>query len=317
MTRLTFADVTQARDRIAGRVRPVAVLREPPGRGPFADLSTQVVLVLEHLQYSGSFKIRGAQNFLLAQLERDTLPAVGVTIASGGNAGLACAWAARDAEVPATIFLPENAPATKADRLTAMGVDVRLTGRNFAAAAQACQRFADETGAVTSHAYDHPLIAAGAGTLVEETLRLAPDVDSFAVSVGGGGLFSGVATAAHHFGLGAVAVEPEHCCCLNAALAAGAPVDSATDSVAADALGATRASSLAVATAVATNAMSMLVGDDEIVAARNLLWQEYRLVVEHAAAAALAGVLAAGDALAGRTVAVVLCGANTDPATLG
>lgn len=318
MEALTIADIAQARDRIAGRVRPLAVIEAGPrADGTPLTSAGSVSFALEFLQYSGSFKVRGAQNFLLTHLERGSLPDVGVTIASGGNAGLACAWAARQAGVAATIFLPATAPPAKVHRLAAMGVQVRQVGHDYATAKQACDEFATATGAVKSHAYDNRLIAAGAGTVVEEILSKQPDIDTIVVAVGGGGLFTGVATAAHHYGVRTVAVEPEGCCCLHAALAAGEPVDAATDSIAADALGARRTSWLAFNAATAYDADSVLVSDEEIVAARRLLWDDYRLVVEHGAATALAGVLhGPPELVAGRRVAVVLCGANTDPTTL-
>ncbi|MDH2391636.1 pyridoxal-phosphate dependent enzyme, partial [Streptomyces sp. HNM0663] len=102
MHQLSYADVKTAGDRVAGRVRPVAVVRdEPPAVGgePY-----DLWLALEFMQHTGSFKARGAQNFLQAHREAGTLPEAGVTIASGGNAGLACAWAARQQGVRATVF---------------------------------------------------------------------------------------------------------------------------------------------------------------------------------------------------------------------
>lgn len=134
-------------------------------------------LGLEHLQYTGTFKARGAQNLIRAHLEAGSLLEAGLTIASGGNAGLACAWAARANSVPARVFLPETAPAVKVDRLRGYGAEVVLTGSEHADAAAACQEYAAQSGALQSHAYDHPLIAAGAGTVMLEMLRSTPDLD--------------------------------------------------------------------------------------------------------------------------------------------
>ncbi|MFJ5228973.1 serine/threonine dehydratase [Kitasatospora sp. NPDC088391] len=304
---LTPADVAAAADRIAGRVRPVAVT--PAGGGGAR-------LALELLQHTGSFKARGAQNFVRAHREAGTLPAAGVTIASGGNAGLACAWAAREAGVRATVFLPENAPAVKVARLRGYGAEVRSVGREYAEALAACEEFAADSGALASHAYDHPLIAAGAGTLLAEIRRQVPELDTVVVSVGGGGLFAGVATAAREHGVRTVAVEPEHCRALNAALAAGHPVDVPVDSVAADSLGARRASMTALHAAQEGDVHSVLVPDEAIVRARRALWDGHRLAVEHAAATAFAALGTAYRPAPDETVCVVLCGANTDPATL-
>jgi threonine dehydratase len=130
-------------------------------------------------------------------------------------------------------------------------------------------------------------------------------------------LLSGVATAAAHHGLRTVAVEPERCRALNAALEAGAVVDVTVESVAADSLGARRVSEMALAVARTADVHSVLVPDEEVVRARAWLWQELRLAVEHGAATAVAGVLSgAYQPGPGEQVAVVVCGANTDPATL-
>ncbi|WKV70773.1 serine/threonine dehydratase [Streptomyces sp. PCS3-D2] len=302
---LDHAAVRAAAARIEGEVRPVTV-------APAAD---GLWYALEYLQHTGSFKARGARNFLAAHHDAGTLPAAGVTIASGGNAGLACAWAARALSVPATVFLPANAPRVKVERLRGYGADVRLVGDRYAEALAACQEFAAASGALSSHAYDHPLIAAGAGTLLEEIRDALPGLDTVVVAVGGGGLFAGVATAAREHGVRVVAAEPENCRALNAALQAGRPVDVAVDSVAADSLGATRVSADAMAAAQEENVTSVLVSDEAITAARRAVWEDYRIVVEAGAATALAAVREAPQPL-GKTVAVVLCGANTDPRDL-
>ncbi|MFJ4875263.1 threonine/serine dehydratase [Streptomyces sp. NPDC088745] len=300
--RLTSGEIKAAAERIAGRIRPVAVAQASPHR----------FLALELLQHTGSFKARGAMNFLLAHQESGGLPDAGVTIASGGNAGLACGWAARELGVRATVFLPENAPAVKVARLRSYGAEVRLVGQRYDEARAACEEFAAASGALASHAYDHPLIAAGAGTLTEEILRGVPGgVDTIVVSVGGGGLFAGVATAALEAGVRVVAVEPENCRALHAALDAGRVVDVPVSSVAADSLGATRVSQDALEAARREGVRSVLVTEEAIVAARQRLWDEHRLAVEHAAATAAAFVPEPGA----RT-AFVLCGANTSLTTL-
>ncbi|WP_236244169.1 serine/threonine dehydratase [Streptomyces sp. CC210A] len=305
MIHLTYEDVTAAARRVSGRVRPLVV----------APADGDTWLALEMLQHTGTFKARGAANFVRAHREAGTLPDAGVTIASGGNAGLACAWAAREQGVRATVFLPANAPAVKVGRLRAYDADVRLVGSEYAEAAEACRAFAEESGALASHAYDHPLIAAGAGTLMEELHQRLPALDTVVVAVGGGGLFAGVATAAHEHGVRVVAVEPEDCRALNAALAAGEVVDVPVASVAADSLGARRVTPLALYAAQEYDVCSVLVPDADIVRARQELWDEHRLAVEHAAGAALAG-LRAYEPAEGERVAVVVCGANTDPGDL-
>lgn len=213
------------------------------------------------------------------------------------------------------MFLPGNAPRVKVERLRGYGADVRLVGDRYAQAFAACEEFAAESGALGSHAYDHPLIAAGAGTLLDEIRAAVPGLDTVVVAVGGGGLFAGVATAAREHGVRVIAAEPENCRALNAALEAGRPVDVPVDSVAADSLGAPRVSADALAAAREDGVRSVLVPDAAITRSRRALWEEHRIVVEAGAATALAALRTAGEPL-GERVAVILCGANTDPGDL-
>ncbi|MFQ6396555.1 threonine/serine dehydratase [Nocardia sp. KC 131] len=317
---LTYRDIKAATDRVTGRVRPVALA---PGDRPAGTASGELWFALEFMQHTGTFKARGAQNFIQAHREEGTLPTAGVTIASGGNAGLACAWAAQQQGVTATVFLPTTAPAVKVDKLRGYGAQVRLVGDQYTDALGACLEYAETSGALLSHAYDNPLIAAGAGTLMEEIHHQLPGLDTIVVAVGGGGLFAGIATAADHYGIRTVAVEPENCCALRAAIEAGQVVDGPADSVAADSLGARRVTELALLAARHYDVESLLVSDNEIIAARHALWHDRRLAVEHAAATALAA-LTTDDQRPGRAyrpgpderVCVVLCGANTDPTDL-
>lgn len=310
---ISYDDVTDAAGRIAGLVRPVTVVPVDPGT--FGD--AQVWLALEFMQHTGTFKARGAANFTAAHLAAGTMPDAGVVIASGGNAGLACAWAAARHGIPATVFVPETAPAVKVAKLRAYGA-VRQVGAEYADAQRAARAFAAETGALESHAYDHPLIAAGAGTVFPEVLGALPDgLDTVVVAVGGGGLFTGIATAAEHHGVHVVAVEPGNCRALNAALRAGDVVEVPVDSIAADSLGARAISAMALRTAQRTGADSVLVPDSAISDARQSLWDDRRLAVEHAAATALAALTTgAYTPRPGERIAVILCGANTDPADL-
>lgn len=328
---LTYDDVKAATERTAGRIRPVTVAPVAPGAireghplGSRGEQPYEVWFALEFMQYTGSFKARGAQNFIQAHREAGTLPDAGVTIASGGNAGLACAWAAQQQGVRATVFLPSVAPAVKIAKLRGYGADVRIVGAEYAEALEACEEFALSSGALAAHAYDHPLIAAGAGTLLEEIHARIPGLDTVVVSVGGGGLFAGVATAARHHKIRTVAVEPKNCRALNAALEAGRPVDVPVESIAVDSLGARRATALALHAARENDIRSVLVPDAEIARARQALWDHRRVAVEHAAATALAALTAPDGAVAGggyrprdgERIAVVLCGANTDPGDL-
>ncbi|WP_029892833.1 threonine/serine dehydratase [Nocardia brasiliensis] len=307
---LGHTDIKAAVARVAHRVRPISL-------APAGDGAGKLWFALELLQHTGSFKARGALNFLLAHQENGTLPAAGVTIASGGNAGLACAWAARTQGVEATVFLPATAPEVKVRRLHSYGATVHLVGTQYADALAASQDFAASTGALLSHAYDHPLIAAGAGTLMVEIQQRIPDLDTVVVAVGGGGLLAGIATAADHYGIRTVAVEPRNCRALHAAVEAGHLVDVPVDSIAADSLGARRATALALHAAQHYRVDSILVDDETIIATRRTLWEEHRLAVEHGAATALAALHPATYTPApDEKVCVILCGANTNPSDL-
>jgi threonine dehydratase len=218
--------------------------------------------------------------------------------------------------VPATVFVPEAAPAVNVGKLRAIGATVVQGGSEYAAAYQAAIAHAEKTGAIYCHAYDQPEIAAGAGTVGSELLEQVPDVDTVLVAVGGGGLMAGVAAAVEGLAK-VVAVEPETAPTLHAALAAGEPVDVPVSGVAADSLGARSVGDIGFSVAVRCGVGSVLVSDEQIIAARSALWNDYRIVVEHGAAAAYAA-LASGAYVPGKDerVAVILCGANTDPATL-
>jgi threonine dehydratase len=290
----TEADVAAAAARIAPHVRHTPVLDvEIDGR--------PVVLKLEHLQHTGSFKLRGALNALLS----GPAPELVVT-ASGGNHGLAVAAAARLLGLPAVVYVPESVPEGKARRIEAQGARLVRHGARYSDAAEAAVAAATDPGTRYLPAYDDPAVVAGQGTVAAEIVAARPDVDALVVAVGGGGLAGGATVGGG--GVPVVAVEPERCCCLHAAIEAGAPVDVSIDSVAASALGATRVG--AIPFELLRHGRSVLVSDADLLAARDLLWEDYRLAVEPAAAATLAALLA--GAVPGERPCLVLCGANTD-----
>jgi threonine dehydratase len=305
---ITRDDVLAAARRIEGRVRRTPLLA-PTSRDA-------VWLKCEFLQHCGVFKTRGAFNRQLAASETGELSAAGIVVASGGNAGLAQAYAARQLGIKATVFVPEAAPQVKVDRIRRYGAEVVRIGAEYAEALEAAAAFASSTGATFAHAYDQPEVAAGAGTIAEEILEDEPAIDTIVVAVGGGGLYAGVAASA----LGrarVVAVEPETIPTLRQAMVADRPVDVSVSGVAADALGARRIGALAFAAQKTERPVSVLVTDEEIVEARQELWHEYRIASELGAATAYAALLSGryvpSDA---ERIAVIVCGANTDPTTL-
>ena len=309
---ITRDDVDRAARRTAGLIR-----RTPVMAADANGFQGDVWFKCEFMQHTGTFKARGALNRILASKERGELRAdVGVVVASGGNAGLANAYAAAQLGVPATVFVPEAAPAVKVAKLKAIGASVVQGGAEYAAAYQAAVARAEETGAVYCHAYDQPEIAAGAGTVGTELLEQVQDVDTILVAVGGGGLMAGVAAAVEGSAK-VVAVEPATAPTLHAALIAGEPVDVAVSGIAADSLGARRIGDIGFSVALRCGVESVLVTDEQIVAARSALWNDYRIVVEHGAAAAYAALVSGAYVpRKDERVAVILCGANTDPATL-
>lgn len=311
---ISRSDVQTAAARIRGRVRRTPLIEVDPS--PFAPAS-EVWFKLEQLQHTGSFKARGAFNRLLAAAEREQLADAGVVAASGGNAGLAVAYAATRYGVPARVYLPENAPPVKVTKLHTLGATVVQVGQKYADAYEAATKHAAETGALFCHAYDQPEICAGQGTLGLEILeQTVGEVDTIVLAVGGGGLMAGVAAATEGKAR-VIGVEPRTAPTLNTALSTGKPVDVEVSGIAADSLGATRLGDIAYAVATRTGAGSVLVDDADIVSARQLLWDEYRLVVEHGTAAALAALLTGSyQPSEGERLVVMLCGANTDPAAL-
>jgi threonine dehydratase len=283
-----------------------------PGEA-FGVNGVEVWLKLEHMQVAGSFKARGMLNRLLA----NPIPASGVIVASGGNAGIATAAAAKSLGVKCEVFVPTVCSPAKQARLRELGAHVVVTGAVYAEALEACFARQQETGALLTHAYDQSEVVAGAGTLAQELEEQGGRPDSVLVSVGGGGLIAGIA-AWFDGSARVVALEPELAPTLHAARKAGEPVDVAVSGVAADSLGAKRIGAIAWEITQRTVKDSLLLPDDAIRAAQLWLWKEMKVAVEPAAALPLAalktGAYRPGQ---GEKVCLVICGANLDPATLG
>lgn len=297
------SDVELAARRIDGHVRTTPVLR----------LDDRVVLKLEMLQHTGSFKPRGAFNWLLAA----DIPPAGVVAASGGNFGLAMAYAARELGVPATIVVPEVTSPAKRARLAELGADLEVVAGVYADALARSLALAAETGALVGHAYDHADIVAGQGTCGRELdEQVGGAVDTVLVAVGGGGLIAGIA-AWFPERVRVVGVEPARIPALHAALDAGHPVAVEVSGLAADSLGASRIGAVPWAVVDRRVDRSVLVPDEEIAAAQRDLWSRCRVAAEPGGAAAWAALASGAYRPApGERVAVVVCGANVDPATL-
>jgi len=282
-----------------------------PGKALGVDCA-EVWFKLEHLQTGGSFKARGMLNRLLS----NPVPASGVIVASGGNAGIATAAAAKELGVLCEVFVPEISSAAKRAKLAELGARVVVTGAAYADALQACLARQQETGALLMHAYDQPEVLVGAGTMALEIEQQGGVPDAVLVSVGGGGLIGGVASWFEQRSR-VVALEPEGAPTLFKAREAGQPVDVAVSGLAADSLGAQRIGHLAWEATEAHVRDALLLTDESIRAAQLWLWNELKLAVEPAAALPLAA-LHSGRYVprADEKVCLIICGANVDPASL-
>jgi threonine dehydratase len=303
------ADIVAALDRIQDHIRRTPVVETGPGA---FGLDTPLTLKLELLQHTGSFKPRGAFNKMLAS----DVPEAGVVAASGGNFGLAVAFAARSLGHRAEIFVPDSSPAAKIDRIRELGADVRVIPGYYHEASVAALARQAETGALAMHPFDQPEVVAGGGTIGLELSEQVPDADTVLVAVGGGGLIAGIASW-FRGDVRVVGVEPEGCPTLHAALEAGEPVDVEVGGIAADSLGPRRVGRIAFAAARAWVDRVVLVSDDAIREGQRRLWRDVHLVAEPGGAASLAALLVdAYRPSPGERVVVVVCGANTDPATV-
>ncbi len=299
------ADVEAARERIDGYVRRTPVLELGPGA---FGLEGRITLKLELTQHTGSFKPRGAFNKLLSS----EVPDVGVIAASGGNFGLAVAYAARTLGHRAEIFVPSNSPKVKADGIRALGAEVTVVEGYYDEALDASRARAEESGALVLHAYDQPEIVAGQGTVGAELAEQVPDADTVLVAIGGGGLIGGIG-AWYEGRTRVIGVEPETSTSMTAALAAGGPVDVTYGGYAADSLGTKRAGEIAFEIVSKHVERVVLVSGDQILEAQRRLWREVRIFAEPGGAAALAALLSGWYVPEpDEHVVVVVCGANGD-----
>jgi threonine dehydratase len=303
------SEVEAARARIGGYVRRTPVLELGAGG---LGVPGRLTLKLELLQHTGSFKPRGAFNKLLAS----EVPEAGVLAASGGNFGLAVAYAAHTLGHRAEIYVPSKSPKVKAERIAALGAEVRIVEGRYDEALEASAVRAAETDALVMHAYDQPEVVAGQGTIGAELTEQAPDADTVLVSIGGGGLIGGVG-AWFEGRTRVIGVEPEATRCMSAALEAGHPVDVTYGGYAADSLGARRAGAIAFGVVAAHVERVVLVSDEAIRDAQRRLWDAVRIFAEPGGATALAALLSgAYVAEPDEHVVAIVCGANGDLAAV-
>lgn len=285
------------------------VRRTPVIEAPAADFGLDGApfsFKLEFMQYSGTFKARGAFANLLIRPGADH----GVVAASGGNHGAAVAYAAQKLGIPAHIYVPRISSQAKINRILQYGAQIVIGGDTYVDAYAASHAFATENGLLEVHAYDMYETLCGQGTVGLEWLEQAPGLDTLLVAVGGGGLIGGIAAAAEGR-VRIIGVEPENAPTLHDAIAAGRPVDVPVSGVAADSLGARRIGNLSFALSGFID-RAVLVTDEAIIAAQKTIWDVLRVAVEPGGAAAMAAVLSGRYVPApGEKVGVLLCGANT------
>lgn len=299
-------DIAHVHDIIGPYIRRTPVLRASGSDGGLEPFP--LTLKLEFMQHAGSFKARGA----FANLLTRSVPPSGVVAASGGNHGVAVAYAAMRLGIPATIFVPTVAAPPKVARIRAYGADVVVTGERYADALEASERYVAQSHAMPIHAFDQAETLLGQGTLARELADQVPGATTMLIAVGGGGLLGGVASWFAGQRLRIIGVEPVGAPTLTEALKAGRPVDAPAGSVAADSLAPRRVGELMFPIAQQHVDRVVLVEDDDIVHAQDVLWDVFRLAVEPGGAAAFAAILSkrympSSD----EHVVVVLCGANT------
>ncbi len=268
----------------------------------------QIVMKLELFQHSGSFKARGA----FANLLMRDVPAAGVVAASGGNHGAAVAFAAMKLGKPAKIFVPAIASPAKMDRIRSYGAELVISGDRYSNALESSTQWAAESGALEIHAYDQVETMLGQGTTAAEFQQQDPNLNSLLIAVGGGGLIGGIASW-YRKDIKIVGVEPQAAPTLKYALDAGKPVDAPAGGIAGDSLAPKRVGELMFPIAQEFVQEVLLVSDEEIIQAQQLLWEKIRIVAEPGGAAALAALLSGKYVPEkGERIGVLLCGGNTD-----
>ena len=316
-----MSEITRERIQATEKLIRPYIRRTPVMEVPGTDFGLDVAPLsfkLEFCQHAGSFKARGAFANLLSR----EIPAAGVAAASGGNHGVAVAFAASRLGIKAHIFVPTVASPAKIEKIRGLGAELVITGDLYADALAACDRFVRESGALSIHAYDQMHTMLGQGSVGMEFEEQAPDLDTLLIAVGGGGLIGGVASwyaeRIQKRSVKIVGVEPEEAPTLANALRAGKPVDSAAGGVAADSLAPKRVGELMFPIAERLIKEVVLVPDREIVAAQRVLWESVRIATEPGGATAFAALLSKVYVpKEGERVGILLCGANTPAVDFG
>jgi len=311
---VTLDDVRAARERIRS-----GIVHTPcPASVPLSELTgAEIFCKLDLLQRTGSFKERGARNalMLLSPEQRNR----GVVAASAGNHALGLAWHGRLLGVPVTVVMPKFAPLVKASTCRRLGARVILEGETFDDARRRAIEIAADEGLERIHGFDDPRVIAGQGTIALELLEDVPDVEAVVVPTGGAGLLAGVGVVLQALApnVRIIAVEAAASPSFSAAVAAGKPVSVPIRPTLADGLAVGRVGEVSFKLAEKAIDRVVTVEEDALALAVVRLLELEKSVVEGAGAAALAALL--GDRcrdLAGRKVALLLCGGNIDLTSL-
>jgi threonine dehydratase len=306
----SLADIQDARRTLRDIIITTPLL---PAARLSAELGADIYFKAENTQHSGSFKLRGAYNtiFQLTEAER----ACGVIAHSAGNHAQGVAFAAQRLGINATIVMPERAPLTKVVATRSYGAEVVLHGASFDDAGVLARTLQMERGLTYIHAFDHPRVIAGQGTIGLELAEALPNLSLLVVPIGGGGLIAGIAIAVKALrpDVRIVGVQSSGCAPVTESLRSGQPWSVATAHTIADGIAVKRPGDLTLPIISALVDDVVTVEDDEIVMAIAHVLQYNKLLVEGAGAAGVAALLAGKVAVrAGDVVATVLCGGNID-----
>jgi len=301
-------EIDDAGQRIRAHLSPTPLVRaEHFSR----KLGANIFFKLETLQPTHSFKVRGAFNALMQLSEEQRKR--GVVTASGGNHGLAVAHAARSLAIPATIYLPESATEAKLSAIRPLEAEIVIHGTAWDDANTLAMRIAQETGRVYIHPFDNNAVMAGQGTIVPELLQQMPAPDLIVVSIGGGGLISGVISATRHYSPASrvVGVETEGADSMFQSWKAGRIVELPEITSIAETLGA-RKTQPAQFEIVSRHVYDLVtVSDDSTMQALREILETEKLLTEPAAACSVAALIEGKIAVeADQNIVVVLCGAN-------
>lgn len=275
----------------------------------------RLLFKLEMLQRTGSFKVRGAFNLILAHVHGES-PSEPVVAASGGNFAYALGYAASRLRARAHLFVPSTSPAAKINNVRSTGAEVTVVEGFYDDALEASRECVATHGGLLAHAYDLDKVVEGAGTCGLEIRAQVPDADTVLVSVGGGGLIAGIALDLQDDAR-VIGVETELTPTLYEARRQGGPVDVEVGGIAVSSLGSKRLGDIAWEASEKWIDDSLLVTDDAILDAQRRLWSAARIMVEPGAAAGTAALLSGVyEPQRDETVVVVLSGANLDPASI-